>query len=599
MKCRLLLLLCALPFSAGALSGQVSCPDGRIADIVVRNHSIFAPASLPEDGRLLWAYRLANFVHIPTRPEFIEKELLFRSGDCFDPRNIDESERILREFRFIAAASITSETNPDGSRVVTVETRDEWTTKAALYLRVEEGMHFDGASLYEENLLGRGITVGVFRVDRDELQDAGIAFEIPAIGSTGLDASLVASRTLTGNAVHQMLIRPFHAERLGIAFRERFDWREDPFSYVLPPDQEFSHLIIPVRTTGGELSWGRRFGEPGRLHLIGGGASFERIDVGDPDEIDAIRRNDFTGLIESAEATLAEPILPQISERRALRLNLLLGTRRMTFETRSGLDALQGVQDVPDGEEVIFTVGRSIGSTGGDRPGDLFARTGFLIGRSRDASVLQLRFSVEGRREDNSPGSEFGGWKDILTDSQLLLYLTPTSPFRQTLVLRGSFQGGWRNSNPFQLTLGGPTGVRGYRDTDFPGGQRALFSFESRVPTPSLFPDLVDMGLTLFGDLGTITQGDSPFGADSGWRAAVGAGLRLGFPAGSSSVIRADVAFPIGDGAMNRSPIFRISAVELLGSSGASQSAQLGRSRHSGISSQFTGVARERIGWWP
>jgi hypothetical protein len=538
-------------------------------------------------------------VHIPTRADFIEEELLFSPGDCFDPRSIAESERILREFRFIATASISDEVRPDGSRTIFVETRDEWTTKAALYLRIEEGMHFDGASLYEENLLGRGITVGVFRINRNELQDAGIAFEIPGLGSTGLDASFLGSRTLAGNAFRQMLIRPFHAERRGIAFRERFDWREDPFSYVLPPDLEFSHLVVPVRTERGELSWARRFGEPGSLHLVGGGASFERIDVGGVDEIDAIRRHNFSGLVEAADTEFAEPIAPQISDRRALRLNLLLGSRRMTFEPRRGLDALRGVQDIPVGQEVILTAGRSIGSTGDSRPGDLFARTGFLVGAASVSTVLQLRFSVEGRREDRSTEADLGGWKDVLTDSHLLLYLTPTRPVRQTLVFRGSYQGGWRNSAPFQLTLGGPTGVRGFRDTDFPGGRRTVFSVESRVPTPSLFPNLMDMGITVFGDLGKVSPGDSPFGVDSGWRGAVGAGLRVGFPSGSSSVIRADLAFPIGDRAMNRSPILRISAVEILGSSGTSQNGQLSRSRRSGISSQFVGVARERIGWWP
>jgi len=599
MTRRLLSILFVLLISASALRGQEVCPEGRISEVLIRNHSIFPPSSLPERSRLLWAYRLANFVHIPTRPEFIRKELLFAPGDCFSSLSISESERTLREFRFIAAASIQDQVGPDGSRTVLVETRDEWTTKAALYARIEEGVHFDGASLYEENLLGRGITVGVFRVDRDELQDAGVAFEIPAIGSTGLDASLVASRTLTGKAFHQMFIRPFQAERRGIAFRERFDWREDPFSYVLPPDLEFSHLVIPVRTVRGELSWGRRFGAPGSLHLIGGGASFERIDVGGIEEVEGIRRNNFSGLMETADAAIAEPILPQISDRRALRLNLLLGSRRLDFETRRGLDAIEGVQDVPVGQELILTVGRSIGSTGANRPGDIFARTGFFMGRAGESSVLQLRFTVEGRREDGTLEVSLKGWRDVLSESQVLLYLTPTVPFRQTLVFRGSYQGGWRSSAPFQLTLGGPTGVRGYRDTDFPGGKRTLLSVESRIPTPSLFPDLVDMGITLFGDLGIMGSGTIPFGTPSGWQGAFGGGLRIGFPSGSSSVIRADIAFPVGDGAVDRKPIFRISAVELLGSSGSSQTGQLNRSRRSGISSQFQGVARERIGWWP
>jgi len=596
---RSLLILLLLLASVRMLGAQEVCPQGRIASISVRNHSIFPPSSLPQQSRLLWAYRLANFVHIPTRADFIEKELLFAPGDCFDPELVSATARALREFRFLAAAAITDETLPDGGRSVLIETRDEWTTKVALYARVEDGIRFDGASLYEENLLGRGILVGVFRIDRDEMQDAGVALEIPAIGSTGLDAAIVASRTLSGNAFQQMLIRPFQAERQDIAFRQRIDWREDPFSYVLLPDRDFSHLVTPVRTVRGELTWGRRFGEPGNLHLIGGGASFERVEVGGLDQVEGIRRNNFSGLIETSDATLAEPILPQIEGRRAARLNLLLGTRRLTFETRRGLDALNGVQDIPVGEEVILTLGRSIGSTGKGRPGDLFARTGFLIGHSRQSSVLQFRLMLEGRREDGRADEGIGGWRDLLAESHVLLYLTPTFPFRQTILFSGSYQAGWYTSAPFQLTLGGPTGVRGYLDTAFPGGRRSVLSLESRIPTPSLFPDLMDMGVTLFGDLGSIHAGDAPFGTDSGWRGTLGGGIRVGFPSGSSSVIRADLAFPIGDQASSRRPVFRISAVELLGISGGRSASQVNRSRRSGVGSQFVGVARDRIGWWP
>ena len=96
-----------------------------------------------------------------------------------------------------------------------------------------------------------------------------------------------------------------------------------------------------------------------------------------------------------------------------------------------------------------------------------------------------------------------------------------------------------------------------------------------------------------------MRPGDAPFGADSGWRGTLGTGIRIGFPAGTSSVIRADLAFPIGSGIESRKPVIRISAIEMLGTTGIGRSTQIGRSRRSGIGSQFVGVARDRVGWWP
>ncbi len=279
-------VLLTLP-SPGA--AQEACADGRIGAVEIRNHSIFSPESLPPEGGLAWTYRLASAPHIRTTAAFIEGALLFREGDCLDPVALSEGARVLREYRFIASADVSAVEGAGGAPRVVVETRDEWTTRVRALLRIEEGVRFEGVSLFEGNLLGRGVTVGVFHVDRDERRDTGLAIQSPKIGGTSLDALLRVSRTRRGDAVEQGLFVPFHGEGTGPAFREWSYRRRDLLSFVLPEDDEFSHVVLPFEIERIELSSALRLGTPGRLYVAGGGISFERIDVGGADSAEGVR----------------------------------------------------------------------------------------------------------------------------------------------------------------------------------------------------------------------------------------------------------------------------------------------------------------------
>jgi hypothetical protein len=257
---------------------------------------------------------------------------------------------------------------------------------------------------------------------------------------------------------------------------------------------------------------------------------------------------------------------------------------------------VDGIQDVPEGHDALLSLGRSVGETGAARRGDLLARAGLLWGGVGGRLVTQLHVTAEGRREDRDAGGE-GGWKDVLMEGHGFLYLQPPSIPWGTFLLRGTFHAGWRTTAPFQLTLGGPDGVRGYSLTDFPGGRRAVASVETRIHVDGFLPSLMDLGFTAFADAGAVWRGNAPYAVDSGLRGAIGAGLRIGFPPGSSTVIRADVALPIGPGASAKGPVLRISAVEWLGILNDFRSPDMRRSRRSGIGDRYAGVARDASPW--
>ena len=97
-------LLCAIvtPVFAQAVFQSSNLPSfaeleaagARIGEIRILNLDIFDLQDPQEDNAL---FRLANKLHIKTRPGVIERQLLFKSGDRFSQRVMDETERVTAE----------------------------------------------------------------------------------------------------------------------------------------------------------------------------------------------------------------------------------------------------------------------------------------------------------------------------------------------------------------------------------------------------------------------------------------------------------------------------------------------------------------------
>ncbi len=108
--------------------------------------------------------------------------------------------------------------------------------------------------------------------------------------------------------------------------------------------------------------------------------------------------------------------------------------------------------------------------------------------------MLASAISIEGRHIfDGSVGDE-GGWKDLLDEFDVYAYWRPTETSRHTFFSRVSGTGGWSVTGPFQLTLGGSSGVRGYSVDGLPGGRRLIASLEDRIYLGSPGDGLVDLG---------------------------------------------------------------------------------------------------------
>jgi hypothetical protein len=108
----------------------------------------------------------ANWIHIKTRENVIDRELLFHSGEVEDPAVLAETERNLRGiglFRNATIASNADEKDP-GAADVDVVTEDAWTLQPKVSLAFLGGSHVTGgAGIAEYNLFGLGKAAEVFR----------------------------------------------------------------------------------------------------------------------------------------------------------------------------------------------------------------------------------------------------------------------------------------------------------------------------------------------------------------------------------------------------------------------------------------------------
>ncbi|MCH2471548.1 MAG: hypothetical protein MK486_16275, partial [Gemmatimonadetes bacterium] len=186
-------------FGATQVAGQAesNCPSGMVDRVEILSHSIYAPEAI-ERARFPWAYRLANTLHISTRPDRIRAEIVVSEGDCLDLVALEVSEGLLRDLLFVARARVTTHTEASGARVVLVETWDEWSTRAGLNLSIENELRFEGAFASERNLLGRGLYAVVSWRHFQERRDLGARLGTTAFLGTRVDASVAGGTTRTG-----------------------------------------------------------------------------------------------------------------------------------------------------------------------------------------------------------------------------------------------------------------------------------------------------------------------------------------------------------------------------------------------------------------
>ena len=533
------------------------CPQGRVSRIDIRNYSLFAPDDV-RGKRFAWAFGLANAAHIKTRAEYLERQMLLREGECYDPDQLAASVRFLRELDFIARVQANPRQLSDSTWVIDVQTWDEWSTSASVYFDVEGRVQLQGFYVTEINALGRGLRLSFRHRSFRERNDNSLTLASTRFLGSAVQASIAAGTTRTGGYFKQDFTRPLQSESARLYFLSHLQYEDYEQSYLTGDENGVSHVLLPLTDKTVDLTLRRRIGVPGALTIFGGEMQAQRRTVSGP--VREVVRGDFQGAI-TAPDSIAVRLRPQDTPDSWVRLGGTLGIRRIRFTTGKGLDLVSGAQNIAVGSELIVTIGRTL-ATWGTSSTDSYAWLGGFASGAAGPFLANTTIRGEGRLLDFGK-ADASRWRDLRLSGRSLLYVQPSASTAQAFVLGARYNLRSHVDQPFQSALGGEQGVRAYREDQVPTGSTLVTFAEERVNLPWFHP-AVDLGLTGFVDYGRGWADGIPFGTDTGWRGAVGGGLRLGFPAGSGSVTRIEVAWPYGVGAQGRGPVLRtyISPVE-------------------------------------
>ena len=452
-------------------------------------------------------YRLADRFHIETRRHVIEKFLLFREGDVYEPERLAETERNLRALGFLKSASVTASAPHDGVVDVRVVTQDSWSIAPETQAGSRGGMSTYGATMSETNLLGLGkeIDLGYNKgVDRRQI---ALNYNDPTFFAPYLRAHFGYAHTSDGYNRQFSIRRPFFSfatqwasESSFTAFRQnnrlyrdgvevsRFqqNHREFGASYgiALNPNDEFaSRVTFGFRSIDDDFA------------TISGHEGFEHM-------------REFRYLLARYE----------YAENDFLKLNFV--NKDLRFED--------------------FNLGRRISVEAAVSPIDsvtefLQVRGGSGLRLGEEAFIMPS-FGVSTRLAS-------GIQNMISTANMLYVNRQGGDAYPFTTVGHIAVSSGWRMDPELQFFADGLGGLRGYRAHTFAGSRSIVFNLEERLYLGREMLQIASPGVVAFIDAGNATDGG--FESLMRLKSDIGVGIRIGLPRTPKNLLRIDFAYAL------------------------------------------------------
>ncbi len=472
-----------------------------IGEVLIDNQNIFDPND-PKDNTAI--FRLADRLHIKTRARVVRRQLLFKPGEPYSRRLIDESERILRANSYFYDAWIRIVSYKDGKVNLKVTTRDVWTLDPGINFGRSGGQNSTGIKLEEANLLGTGASLNFAHtrdVDRTsdsiELKDMHSFGTWVAVDATWANLSDGHLRALT-------VTRPFFAlDTRWSASGALVDGSQvDP---LYDRGQEVDQFQDHHQLVQGYYGWSKGL-QGDWVQRWTAGATYDD--------------HRFSPVTDAAGTTT---LLPE--DRRFVYPFIEYDLVQNQYLTLWNHDQIARTED--------FAVGLTASMRLGYAPTAL------------GSSTLLLYTDFSGRLES-------GTLRNGVADFSVRYYKEQSKNWLFFSTLAATK--GWSLDLDNQILLGGDNGLRGYPLRYQSGDARALFTLEQRYFTDWYPFRLFRVGGAVFYDMGR-TWGSAPLAQPSlGLLKDVGFGLRLGNArSGLGNVIHIDLAFPLdGDSSIQK-----------------------------------------------
>ena len=459
-------------------------------------------------------YRLADRFHIETRRHVIEKFLLFREGDVFEPERLAETERNLRALGFLKSASVTASAPHDGVVDVRVVTQDSWSIAPETQAGSRGGKSTYGATISETNLLGLGkdIELGWNKgVDRRQI---ALNYNDPAFFAPYLKAHFGYAHTSDGFNRQINVRRPFFSFATAWAAESSFSaFRQDSRLYrdgVEVSRFEQSHREIAA-SYGIALNPNDRYAS--RVTL-----GFRTVD----DDFATISGHDGFEHMREFRYLLARY---EYGENDFLKLNFV--NKDLRFED--------------------FNLGRHVAVEAAVSPIDSTSEFVSVRGgsglRLGDDAFIMPSFGVSTRLAS--------GFQNMISNANLL-YVNRQGgdAYPLTTVGHVTFNSGWRMDPELQFFADGLGGLRGYRAHSFAGSRSIVINLEERLYLGRELMQLASPGVVAFIDAGNATNGG--FGDLMRLKSDIGVGIRIGLPRTPKNLLRVDFAYALNRDAQGR-----------------------------------------------
>jgi len=486
-----------------------------IGQVLVDNQNIFNLADPKDDKKV---FRLADRLHIKTRASVVRSQLLFKPGDPYSARLVQESERLLRADPYFYDAWIRPVRYEDGKVDLKVTTRDVWTLNPGFNFSRSGGTNSTGAKLEDANLLGTGASLKFSyenNVDRSgssvELSDNHVLNSWTQVGLSYGNFSDGEMRGIT-------VTRPFYAldTRTAGSFAALNDTQVDPLydqGKLIDQFQDRHELVQAY------YGWSAGL-KDGWVHRWTAGLTYDEHAFAPVSNI-----NGTTNLLPEDRRFTYPFIEWDLVQDNYLKL--------------WNHDQIGRTEDYELGVTASARLGwaaAGLGSSASALIMNATANKGFRAGNS----TLLLNSDFSGRLEH-------GSLENGLMDASARYYVEQSKNW----LFFGTFAAtkGWNLDLDNQILLGGDNGLRGYPLRFQDGTARALFSAEQRYFTDWYPFRLFRVGGAIFYDMGR-TWGDPPLAQPSlGILKDVGFGLRFGNArSGLGNVIHVDLAFPLDGG---------------------------------------------------
>jgi outer membrane protein assembly factor BamA len=489
----------------------------RFGTITIRTGQIFDEKNPHENYGL---YRIVNRLHLHTHAGAVRSALLFRTGDPYQGRLLQETERNLRQLNYLREPRVRAVAWHDGVVDILVETHDVWTLQIGPSYARSGGKNAASLEVKDINLFGYGKTLLAGYSKDVDRSSTYFEWQDPSVLRSHWVDDLRWANNSDGHDRSLQIYRPFYALDVrhggGLTITDKLgtDTR-----YKLGDEYDhYTHALRLFDVYGG-WSPGLRNG-----HTV-------RYTLGWHSEHD-----DFSPVL-SGNPPVSSALAPIPADRDLVYPYVQMDWIADQYATTHNRDQIGRTEDLHFGLTAMFQLGVSAPAFGADRHALITNNRATYGWQLTDQQQLFASGSIVGRLEQ-------GRFVDLRTGGDAAWYWR-ASRHRLTFVRISGDTGKALDLDHYYL-LGGDNGLRGYPLRYQEGSGRAQFSVEERLYSDWTLWSLFDVGGAVFFDTGR-TFGSSPVGTPQlGWLRDVGLGLRLGNNRSSlGNVIYIDVAAPL------------------------------------------------------